>query len=154
MNTNPLKDFGTALGVGLIAGLAGTVAITVSQMIEMKITKRDSSDAPVKAVEKVLDVEPVAEKDKPKVSQEIHWTYGTALGAVRGLLSLFGLTGPAATAAHFASVWGTSLVMLPSLDVAPPVTEEPPKAIAIDALHHAAYAVAAGLVFDAIMENQ
>lgn len=153
MSKNPVKEIGTALGVGLIAGLAGTAAITISQMIEMKITKRKASDAPTKAVAKVLDVKPVNKGEKAKVSQEIHWTYGTAWGAVRGLLSLVGLTGSPATVAHFAGVWGTELVMLPSLDVAPPVTEEKPQAIAIDVLHHAVYATVAGLVFDAIMEK-
>ncbi|MPR32018.1 hypothetical protein [Salmonirosea aquatica] len=153
MKNNPVKEISTALGAGLIAGLAGTAAITISQMIEMKITKRKASDAPTKAVAKVLDIKPVNKGEKAKVAQEIHWTYGTAWGAVRGLLSLVGLTGSPATVAHFAGVWGTGLVMLPSLDIAPPITEEKPKAIAIDVLHHAVYAAAAGLVFDAIMEK-
>ncbi|HEV7349958.1 hypothetical protein [Telluribacter sp.] len=154
MINNPLKELGTAIGVGLIAGLAGTAAITISQMIEMKITKRKGSDSPTKAVSKVLNVKPVNKEKKPKVIQEIHWTYGISWGVPRGLLSLAGLSGIPATAAHFAAVWGTELVMLPSLDVAPPVTEEAPEAIATDALHHAVYAITAGLVYDAIMNQE
>lgn len=34
-----LAKGGAALGMGLIAGFAGTIAIIISQMIEMKITK-------------------------------------------------------------------------------------------------------------------
>ena len=153
MQENPIKQVATALGAGLIAGLAGTAAITISQMIEMKITKRKASDTTTKAAAKVLDIKPVNQGKKAKVGQEIHWVYGTTWGTVRGLLSLVGLTGSPATAAHFAGVWGTELVMLPGLDVAPPITEEEPKAIAIDVLHHAVYAIVAGLVFDAIMEE-
>lgn len=37
-NTTTLGAIGAALGKGLIAGAAGTIAITVSQMMEMKIT--------------------------------------------------------------------------------------------------------------------
>lgn len=33
---------------GMIAGLAGTLAITASQMIEMQLTNRSSSSAPIK----------------------------------------------------------------------------------------------------------
>ena len=33
------------IGKGLMAGAAGTLAITLSQMIEMKITKREPSDS-------------------------------------------------------------------------------------------------------------
>lgn len=141
---------GTAIGVGLLAGLAGTAAITISQMIEMKITKRQPSKAPVEAASKVLDVDAVSEEKEQKVSQEIHWAYGTTWGVARGLLGLTGLKGWTATLAHFASIWGASLVMLPGLKVAPPVTEEDPKTIGIDVLHHAVYAIAAGLVYDAV----
>jgi hypothetical protein len=40
--------------------------------------------------------------------------------------------------------------MLPKFKVAPPVTEEDPKAIAIDGFHHAVYAITAGLAYDAL----
>ncbi len=43
---------GTAIGKGLIAELAGTLAMTLSQMIEMKTTKRKPSTAPADAVKK------------------------------------------------------------------------------------------------------
>jgi hypothetical protein len=141
---------GAAIGIGLLAGLAGTAAITISQMIEMKATGREPSNAPVEATSKVLDVKETSDDEKPKVNQEIHWAYGTAWGVARGLISLTGLKGIPATLLHFAAIWGASLVMLPTLKVAPPVTDEEPEAVAIDALHHAVYATAAGFAFDAI----
>ncbi|QDK79522.1 hypothetical protein EXU85_13275 [Spirosoma sp. KCTC 42546] len=146
----PLTSLSMALGAGVLAGIAGTAAITISQLVEMSITKRSPSTTPVKAVSKVLNVKPTRKDKNEKVSQEIHWTYGTAWGIPRGILGLTGLTGWPATLLHFAAIWATELTMLPSLDVAPPITEEKPKDVAIDALHHAVYAVAAGLVYDAI----
>jgi len=150
MKNTALSKLGSAIGAGLLAGLAGTAAITVSQMIEMKITGRKPSNTPVEAASKVLDVDAVSEAKKPKVSQEIHWAYGTTWGITRGLLSLSGLNGWTATLAHFAAIWGTEQVMLPSLKVAPPINEEEPKTIGIDIIHHAVYALAAGLVYEAI----
>jgi hypothetical protein len=150
MKNTGLSKLGSAIGAGLLAGLAGTAAITVSQMIEMKITGRKPSNTPVEAASKVLDVDAVSEEKKPKVSQEIHWAYGTTWGITRGLMSLTGLKGWMATLAHFTAIWGTEQVMLPSLKVAPPINEEEPKTISIDIIHHAVYALAAGLVYEAI----
>lgn len=152
VKTNAFKEFGTAVGVGLVAGLAGTIAITVSQSIEMKLTKREPSTAPADAVGKTLDIEPTEESKKPALAQKVHWTYGTGLGIARGLMCLAGLKGWPATLAHFTAVWGGSMVMLPKLELAPPVQERPPKTLLIEGLHHAIYAAVAGCVFDAIME--
>ncbi len=138
------------LGKGLIAGLAGTAAITISQMIEMKITGRKPSNAPADAASKVLDVREVNKDKKEKFTQEVHWTYGTTWGIARGLLGLAGVDGLPATLVHFAAIWGTAMTIEPALGVAPPVTKWEPKTIAVDGVHHLVYAVMAGLVYDAI----
>jgi hypothetical protein len=147
---NALGELGSALGKGLLAGLAGTAAITLSQMIEMKITKRSPSEAPVKVASQVTGIQPSSEETKEQVSNEIHFAYGTSWGIARGVLGLLGLKGIPATLVHFGAIWATELIMLPKYDAAPPVNEEEPKSIAIDALHHAVYAIAAGLVYDAL----
>ena len=124
---NALGELGSAIGKGLLAGLAATAAITISQMIEMKITKREPSDAPTKVVSQVADVKPTSEAEKTKVNNEIHWGYGTALGVSRGIISLTGLKGIPATLLHFGLVWTAAMVMLPKFNAAPPVTEESPR---------------------------
>lgn len=144
-----LGSFGAAIGKGLIAGLAGTVAITISQMIEMSITNRKPSDAPAKAVKKTLHIKPLKEY-KEEFSNEVHWVYGTSWGVMRGLLSIAGIRGFAATTLHMASIWGTAVTIQPKLDIAPPLSEWESKDIAIDLFHHAVYVIVAGLVYDAI----
>jgi hypothetical protein len=147
---NTLGEFGSAIGKGLLAGLAATAAITLSQMIEMKLTKREPSDAPVKVAAETIGVKPATKGGKEKLSQELHWAYGTSWGVARGIIGLAGLKGWPATAVHFAAIWGSSMIMLPVFNAAPPVYEEDAKAIAIDGLHHAVYAIAAGLTYDAL----
>jgi hypothetical protein len=144
-----LGSLGAAIGKGLIAGLAGTVAITISQMIEMSITNRKPSDAPAKAVKKTLHIKAL-EEYKQEFSNEVHWVYGTSWGVMRGLLGAAGIRGFIATTLHIASVWGTAVTIQPKLDIAPPLSEWEPKDIAIDLFHHAVYAIVAGLVYDAI----
>lgn len=149
---NTLAQVAKALGIGLMAGVAGTLAITLSQRIDKKITGQQPSKSPVKVAAKVLNVNPVSEEKKAKVSQEIHWAYGTSLGLVRGALHLMGVKSWTATAIHFVTIWAAENIMLPVLKVSPPITKLPAKEIAKDALHHAVYAVAAGIAYDAIDE--
>ncbi len=135
-----IGDVAGAVGKGLLAGVAGTALMTVSSTLEMKLRGREASSTPARAAGKVLGVEPTGEKEKARFSNLVHWGYGTQWGAVRGLIGVAGLHEPAAAAAHFAIVWGTELVMLPSLGVTSPPQQWGAKELAIDALHHAVYA--------------
>lgn len=175
MNSNifgALAKTGGAIGKGLIAGFAGTVAITISQMIEMQITGRQMSDAPVEVGGKVLGVEPrgesrlekekelaqdrrgtpqtteEVEENKERFSQLMHFGYGTGWGVYRGALDLAGIHGALADAALFGGIWGTAQVMLPGMTGSQPITKWSAKQIAIDVFHHAVYAAAAGLVYE------
>lgn len=145
-----LSDVAAAVGKGILAGLAGTAAMTLSTALEMKWSGRDASDAPSKAAGRALGVQPRNQVGKARFGQVVHWSYGTTWGVARGLIALTGLRGAAASALHFAAVWGAAQVVLPSLDVAPPATEWDAEQIAIDVLHHAVYAAAAGAAYDFI----
>jgi len=140
-------DAAGALGQGLLAGAAGTAAMTVSSSLEAKLRGRAASGAPADAAGKVLCVQPRDEAGQARFSTVVHWGYGTSWGAVRGLLHAADVDGSKATAAHFALVWGSEQMMLPALDVAPPLWDSEPVEIAIGALHHAVYAVVTSIVF-------
>ena len=127
--------------------------MTVSSTLEAKLRKRGSSSAPADAAGKVLGVQPRDEAGEARFATAVHWAYGTSWGAVRGLLHANGIDGGKATAAHFTVVWGSELAMLPALDVAPPPWKSEPKEIAIDAFHHAVYAMATGVTFAALQTS-
>ncbi|MBD1387316.1 hypothetical protein IDJ75_18650 [Mucilaginibacter rigui] len=150
---NTLSEMGSAIGKGLLAGIAATAAMTISQLIEMKITNREASDAPVKVARDTAGIKPASEQDKQQLSQELHWGYGTAWGVARGIIGLTGLKGLPATLVHFGAVWGTALFMLPKHDAAKPINKQKPQKIAIDILHHGVYAITAGVVYDALDEG-
>jgi hypothetical protein len=145
-----LGRIAAAVGKGLVAGAVGTAAMTVSSTVEMRLRGREPSAAPARAAGKLLGVQPRNAEGRKRFSTVVHWGYGTAWGAPRGLLAAAGLPWPAATAAHLGLVWGTEAVMLPRLDVAPPVTELGPAEVAIDVWHHVVYAVVAGLAYAAL----
>ena len=100
-----------------------------------------------------MEVKPETEEDKQQFSQQIHWAYGTSWGITRGIIGLLGLKGLTATALHFGAIYSTALIMPTQLKVAPPLKEWRAKEFAVDALHHAVYAIAAGLVYDALSDD-
>ncbi len=142
-----LGEVAAAFGKGLFAGVAGTAAMTVSSTLEAKLRGRGASTAPAQAAAKVLGVEPVDEETMARFSNLVHWGYGTGWGGVRGLLAAAGLSGPAATAAHLGLLWGSEQVMLPILEVAPPLPKMRLKEAGVDALHHFVYAAATGITY-------
>ena len=143
-------DAAAAIGKGLVAGCIGTAAMTVSSTIEAKVRGREGSTAPADAAAKVLGIKPEGDEEEARFSTVVHWSYGTGWGAVRGVLGALGLPAPFGGLIHYGTVWGSELVMLPKLEVAPPIKEWEPAELAIDAFHHAVYAVATGVAFAAL----
>ena len=138
-----------AVGKGVVAGLAGTAAMTVSSTIEAKARRRAFSTAPADAAAKVLGIQEFAsDSARSRFSNLVHWGYGTGWGVTRGLLRAAGLSPARATATHLAAVWGSEQVMLPALQVAPPVTMWGREEVAIDGFHHAVYALSTGIAYE------
>ncbi|MNK64920.1 hypothetical protein D3C87_842050 [compost metagenome] len=141
------------LGIGLVAGLVGTAAITLSQQIAMRFQGRKPSSSPVKAVSKVFGIQPIDMAAEARLNTLVHWGYGTTWGAARGLMTVFGLRGPWADVIHWGAVQGTAMVMLPRLKVAPPVREWGTTDILVEGLHHVVYVTAVGLTSDALCRS-
>ena len=151
------KTVGTiasSIGKGLVAGVAGTAAMTVSSSLEARIRHRAASSAPARATAKVLGIKEFEDDIAAARFNDLsHWGYGTMWGVVRGLLGATGLSPKAATATHGAAVWGSAAVTLPALEVAPPFVFWGRKEVAIDLWHHAVYATATGLAYTLIDER-
>ena len=137
-----------SIGRGLVAGLAGTAAMTISSTLEARLRGHAPSTAPARATAKVLGIKEFdGALAQARFNDLSHWGYGTGWGIVRGLLAATGLSPKAATAAHGAAVWGSAQITLPALEVAPPIVFWPKEEIAIDAFHHFVYATATGAAY-------
>ena len=149
-----IDTLATAIGRGLVAGFAGTAAMTISSTLEAKLRGRAPSSAPARATTKVLGIKEFEDGiAEARFNDLSHWGYGTGWGVVRGLLATVGLSPRAATMAHGAAIYGAAQVTLPALDIAPPAVFWPKAEIAIDALHHAVYAAATGLAYRLIARD-
>ena len=143
-----LNTLASSIGRGLVAGVVGTAAMTVSSTLEARIRHRAASSAPARATAKVLGIKEFEDDvASARFNDLSHWGYGTSWGIVRGVLAAAGLSPKAATAAHGAAVWGSAQLTLPALEVAPPIVFWPKKEIAIDLWHHAVYAAATGVAY-------
>ncbi len=138
------------VGRGILAGLAGTAAMTASSTIEMRLRGRPPSMTPALAAEAVLGIEPDSPEAEARLSDVVHWSYGAAWGLPAVVLHALRLRGPLAAGAHFGLMWGSALVLLPGLRVVPPASEWGSEEIAIDAIHHAVYAFATTLVYEVL----
>jgi hypothetical protein len=141
-----------AIGRGILAGFIGTAVMTLGQLIEMKITNRKMSNTPVKAAECTIGFK-ANKTEADKLNNWIHFSYGTSWGEAQPVISQLRLPVAATIALHFAAVWTTALIMLPSLKLAPPIKQWGVKQIIIDALHHLVYATSTGFVYDRITKE-
>jgi hypothetical protein len=139
----------------LLAGFAGTAAMTISSTLEARLRGRTPSTAPARATAKVLGISSFEDGvAQARFNDLAHWGYGTGWGVIRGLLAAAGLSHRKATAAHGAAVWGSAQVTLPALDIAPPAIFWPKEEVAIDALHHTVYALATGIAYELLSSSR
>jgi hypothetical protein len=143
-----LRNVAAETGLGVMAGLVGTAAMTASTLIEMRLRGRPASPMPARAASKVLGVKPEGEKQEKRLGALTHFAYGTGWGAVRGIFGCLGLPASAASAAHLATVWGAEQVVFPTLNLGPPVPKWGVKETAIDLLHHLVYEGATSTTYE------
>jgi hypothetical protein len=122
--------------------------MTVSSTVEAHLRHREPSTTPARAAQKVLGIERFpSEEAESRFSTFVHWSNGTGWGIARALIGEVGLPAAAAAPTHFAAMWGGAAVLLPALDVTPPVTRWGRTEVAIDLFHHLVYATTTGLAY-------
>lgn len=140
-----------ALTRGMLAGAVGTIAMTLSERLEMAVTGREASQVPGEVAAHLLPGRhPEAASDVEQLNSPMHWAHGISMGAARGLLDAGGMRGPTATAAHFALLWGGDAMLYRALGVADAPWRWSGDELAADLLHKGVYAVVTGAVYDAL----
>ena len=156
------------LGRGLVAGLMGTVAITLAATADQQIRSRLKGDSGEKrppqdifqaligpwlysadAVGKVLGgVTPANDTAKRRLALAAHLGYGSSWGLSLAALSVAGIRGPAAMGVLLGGVLGAEMLVMPRVGFFPPVGEWGREAVIASTYQHAVYAIAAGVTFD------
>ena len=140
-----------ATALGMVAGAAGAVAMTLTQRLEMSVSGRAPSTVPGQVGAHLLPgADPAVPGDVARLGGPVHWGHGIAMGALRGVLDVAGLHGPSATAAHFALVWGGDAALYRALGIADVPWRWSGDELATDLVHKGVYAAVTGAVYDAV----
>lgn len=132
---------------GLAAGFAGTVALTASQRIEMRLTGRPASDVPARVAEGILGIAPTGRR-RELVGTAAHWCNNTASGLGRAVLDGAGMRGAPAAAASTALYLVGSTLLFASLSLAPAPWRRPPGQVAIEAVHAAVWGTVTSAAYE------
>jgi hypothetical protein len=133
---------------GLLAGFAGTAAMSLSQRIEMRLSGREPSATPAEALCLLLGFETRTEAEEQRLADEAHWAYGTMWGLGHSMTG--SLPEPARTLIYLAAVWSAGTTLLAATRLAPPPTEWKTESLLYDLAHHAIYAGAGSLAYHAL----
>lgn len=148
--TVPTPGVSRATALGMLAGAVGTAAMTLTQRLEMSLSGRAGSTVPGQVgAHLVPGAGPASPGDVARLNGPVHWGHGIAMGALRGVLDVAGLTGPSASAAHFALVWVGDAALYRALGIADVPWRWSPDALRTDLLHKGVYAAVTGAVYDA-----
>ena len=140
-----------AVGRGVLAGLAGTVVMTLFQrLVEMPLTGRDDSYAPADFAEKVLPIQPTSDQQRRRLNDVTHFGLGTMWGAAYAVAAHAGLRGQRAVATVFAIVYTGDVLLNTALGLYEPSSWSR-RDVAIDVLDKFVQAEATGVVFDHVV---
>lgn len=111
----------TVVGRGIVAGVAGTVAMTTFQkLVEMPLTGRDPSFIPAKMGAAILRVRPRDHRGWVRFNYACHFTIGLAWGLGLSAAGRAGLQGQRRVGGVYAVVWNSDWLGLVALDVDKP----------------------------------
>jgi hypothetical protein len=142
------------LGIGLLAGLAGTAAMTIAQSAEFALTDAEPSSTPADVAETLkrrAGRGRLKRRQRRVANQAMHWLYGTSWGIPYGIVSAAGEVPPEVSGPVFGLlVWGVGLAELPALGAAEPPWKRSPASLASEALFHVVYGIGAGAAVRAL----
>jgi hypothetical protein len=99
----------------------------------------------------VFGLEPGGRTAEQRLSNRMHWIYGTALATLWPLATrALGIKEPKASLVFFALAWGGGMALLSGLKLAPPPTQWGRQSLAVDASHHLVYAAGVTLGYHAL----
>src|SRR5437763_13464149 len=136
----------------LVAGAAGTAALTLAYAVEHRLRPRirgpldyDDSLVPGQIVASIMHLPHVTAREEDELGLALRWSYGSAFGLWHGLL-VRRVGEPTASAAFGGTLMTATLTLFPVLGRTPPPWRWPRSVIATAFGTHAAYVCAVAAV--------
>lgn len=134
--------------LGLVAGLAGVAAMTLSEKVEQHFTGRPNSDVPARTLQKLTGLRARSEATNLMANHVMHWGTGMLLGTVRAAMSARGMRGVVPSVAFGALRLTVDQTLENATGVGSPPHTWPRAELALDVGHKLIYALVTGLVTD------
>lgn len=141
-----------ALGWGLVAGVAGTAAQTLSQRIEQSVSHREDSMVPAEVGAVLFEPQLTSPEEVKRLGLGVHWGHGISMGVLRGALALTPVGPVAASVLHFVLLWSGDVLLYKGLGVAPWPWKWGGKAIGTDLFHKFVLSAVTSAVFVALYQ--
>jgi hypothetical protein len=139
-----------ALWQGLVAGAAGTAAMTVGEKLEQRLTGRPSSYVPARVLARLTGLPEQPGRQPVTLNWAMHYGQGALAGVVRSLMAQAGLRGPVASAKFTVVRLTNDQILENATGVGAPPQTWPRQELVVDVLHKTVYAFVTGLVADAL----
>jgi hypothetical protein len=141
----------------VLAGTAGTAALSASYVIERRVRRMrqadyDDSLVPGEIVCSILHLQQVTQRFEYDAGLALRWSYGSAFGLLHGLLRRR-WEEPWASLGFGAALLTMTFTMFPLLGGTPPPWRWPRGYVASEVLTHAAYVAAVALVDDRLRDG-
>jgi hypothetical protein len=144
----------------ILAGTAGTAALTLSYAAERRLRRNhsgpldyDDSLVPGQIVASIMHLPHVTAREDRDLGLLLRWSYGSAFGLWHGLLRRR-LGEPWASAAFGATLMSATFSLFPLLGRTPPPWRWPPDVMATCLGTHAAYVSAVATVDDRVRRTE
>jgi uncharacterized protein YndB with AHSA1/START domain len=144
------RQAAAAVARGALAGMAGAVAMSVSTNAEMRLRGRPPSDAPARAIERLLGIRIRGRRARMRAAAAGHVVASVGVGSARGAIDAAGMPARAAGAATLALALVPEIVVVPALGAAEPPWRWSAVEAAISVAHHAVYAAAVIGAYEAL----
>ena len=142
------KQVGGGLMAGAAAGVAGSLALALTEYIERRFIEGNSSQNADNAADALgLDDDPDTDANSI-MSHAANFGYGAAAGAIRGAVLALGVTGIPGKLLYWGTTALSSKTIFPALGLKPRLQKTPPNLFA-NIAHHVIYAVVSIVVLGA-----
>lgn len=135
---------------GVLAGLAGAVAMTAVEKAEQRFTRRPDSHVPARTLERLLGLPERPTRQPVSLNLAMHLGQGALLGALRGVMATAGLRGPWSSAMFWALRLTNDQTLENATGTGAPPWTWPRDELVVDLAHKAVYAGVTGLVADTL----
>jgi uncharacterized protein YndB with AHSA1/START domain len=135
------------LGCGLLAGLAGGLAMSASTLAEMRLTGRGPSEVPAEAVKRIFGIRKLGETAERRLTTTAHFAVSGLTGAAWGTIAAAGLPRQLRAPLLYAMAASPDAAVVPAMGLAPPPWRWSAADLARTVGHHAVYTAVAHAAF-------